>query len=98
MWPFGTSAKDRKRIEDLERTVRSVISVIHDVTGRRVITLGEDYLPYSPYSAGGPSIETLVSRIEGLRKERDLIMEACGLEMVHQTARTVVVKKKGGGK
>ncbi len=94
MWPFGTSTKDRKRIGDLERAVRELLTVVNETTGRRISGLGADPVYYYlPSRLHNLSLDRLSERISALQAEQSEIMAATGLERYTQPSKTWIAKK-----
>jgi hypothetical protein len=88
IWPFGTSRKDRKRIEELESKVTLLLESMHKVAG---FEIGRGmWNAYHP-----PSLLEIKKQLESLDVTDHEIMDAAGLERYTVMPRTYITKKKG---
>ncbi len=98
MWPFGTSAKDRKRIEDLETVVERLRSAAYEVSGNAVPGASEPWgsstMMDGLYNGKRLSnIQTISQRVTQLEEDQRAIMAAAGLERYTQPSKTWIGKK-----
>lgn len=93
MWPFGTSRKDRRRIDALESTIEDLRDQIKELRGKG--TLPRYYI----YGSGEPcdrvlSLADVEKRLEETDRTINKIMQAAGLERVTQPSKTWIQKKR----
>lgn len=95
MWPFGTSRKDRKRIDHLESEVQVLNAALEKLLGMKPERYSGPFI-HPCYIRGNPTIADLVKSIAELREKQDQTIDALGLSWHFQQSKTWLAKKKGG--
>ena len=93
MWPFGTSRKDRRRIDAMESAIEDLRGQIKELRGKGTMPR---YFIYGTVEPRGHvlSLTEVEKRLEETDRTVSEIMQAAGLERVVQPSKTWIQKRR----